>query len=47
MRMPLTVAIIDGFGVEAGGERYILPMESVVECLDLPMTPMVGRSMAS
>jgi len=42
MRLPLTVAIIDGFRVEAGGEHYILPMESVVECLDLPADPYGG-----
>jgi two-component system chemotaxis sensor kinase CheA len=43
MRLPLTVAIIDGFRVEAGGEVYILPMESVVECLDMPADPHGGE----
>jgi two-component system, chemotaxis family, sensor kinase CheA len=36
LRMPLTVAIIDGFGVEIGGNAYIIPMEAVSECLDFP-----------
>jgi two-component system chemotaxis sensor kinase CheA len=36
IRLPLTLALIDGFVVKAGGESYVLPMESVVECLDLP-----------
>ena len=36
MRMPLTLAIIDGFLVEAAGEVYVLPLDSVVECVELP-----------
>jgi two-component system chemotaxis sensor kinase CheA len=36
IRLPLTLAVIPGFLVAAGGERYVLPLESVVECLDLP-----------
>lgn len=36
IRLPLTLALIDGFVVRAGGESWVLPMESVVECLDLP-----------
>lgn len=36
IRLPLTLALIDGFVVRAAGESYVLPMESVVECLDLP-----------
>jgi two-component system chemotaxis sensor kinase CheA len=35
LRMPLTLAIIDGFRVQAGGNFYVAPMENVVECIDL------------
>lgn len=34
IQLPLTVAIIDGFRVRAGGEVYVLPLEAVEECLD-------------
>ncbi|HVO50724.1 MAG TPA: chemotaxis protein CheA [Thermoanaerobaculia bacterium] len=36
IRLPLTLALIDGFVVRAAGESFVLPMDSVVECLDLP-----------
>ena len=36
IRLPLTLAVIDGFGVSAGEETYIVPMENVVECVELP-----------
>jgi two-component system chemotaxis sensor kinase CheA len=35
-RLPLTLAIIPGFGVGAGGETYLVPLECVVETLALP-----------
>jgi two-component system chemotaxis sensor kinase CheA len=35
IRLPLTLAVIDGFAVAAGGETWIVPMESVVECVEL------------
>ena len=35
IRVPLTVAIIQGFLVEAAGETYVIPLEAVSECLDL------------
>jgi two-component system chemotaxis sensor kinase CheA len=38
LRLPLTLAVIDGFGVAAGDETYIVPMEKVVECVELPPT---------
>ena len=34
LRLPLTLAIIDGFGVSVEGEAYIIPLPSVLECLD-------------
>lgn len=36
IRVPLTLAIIQGFKVGIGDEVYILPLESVVECVELP-----------
>ncbi|PYQ31144.1 MAG: chemotaxis protein CheA [Acidobacteria bacterium] len=36
LRLPLTLAMIDGFGVAAGDETWIVPMEHVVECVELP-----------
>jgi two-component system chemotaxis sensor kinase CheA len=36
IRVPLTLAIIQGFKVGIGEEAYILPLDAVVECLELP-----------
>jgi two-component system, chemotaxis family, sensor kinase CheA len=36
IRLPLTLAIIDGFGVGVGDETFILPLHAVRECLTLP-----------
>jgi len=36
IRLPLTVAIIDGFAVTAGSETYVVPLDTVSECLALP-----------
>jgi two-component system chemotaxis sensor kinase CheA len=36
VRLPLTLAIVDGLGVEVAGESFIIPMEAVVEALHLP-----------
>jgi two-component system chemotaxis sensor kinase CheA len=36
VRIPLTLAIIQGFRVEVADQTYILPLDSVVECLELP-----------
>lgn len=35
IRLPLTLAIIEGFGVGIGDETYLLPLESVRECVEL------------
>ncbi len=35
IRLPLTLAVIDGFGVEVGRESFIVPMDNVLECLEL------------
>lgn len=36
LRLPLTLAIIDGFVVKASDESYVIPVEAVIECIDLP-----------
>ena len=35
VRLPLTLAIIDGFRVEVGATCYVIPLDMVLECLDL------------
>jgi two-component system chemotaxis sensor kinase CheA len=35
MRLPLTLAIIDGFRIEVAGASYVVPLDVVIECLDL------------
>lgn len=35
IRLPLTLAIIDGFLVSAGEDSYVIPLDMVVECLEL------------
>jgi len=35
IRLPLTLAIIDGFSVVAGHDTYVLPQEYVIECTEL------------
>jgi two-component system chemotaxis sensor kinase CheA len=36
IRLPLTLAIIDGFLVNVRGVHYIVPLEAVVECIERP-----------
>jgi two-component system, chemotaxis family, sensor kinase CheA len=35
IRLPLTLAIIDGFLVAVGASSYVVPLDTVVECLEL------------
>ncbi|MEJ1358916.1 MAG: chemotaxis protein CheA, partial [Candidatus Sedimenticola sp. (ex Thyasira tokunagai)] len=35
IRMPLTLAIIDGFMVGVGNEHYVIPLSMVAECVEL------------
>jgi two-component system chemotaxis sensor kinase CheA len=35
IRLPLTLAIIDGFMVKIGAQPYIIPLEMIVECIEL------------
>ncbi|WP_242342583.1 chemotaxis protein CheA [Anaeromyxobacter terrae] len=37
IRVPLTLAIIQGFKVGVAEETFVLPLDSVVECLELPV----------
>lgn len=36
IRMPLTLAIIDGFLVGVGKSSFVIPLDQVVECVELP-----------
>jgi len=35
IRLPLTLAIIDGFLVQIGSTKYIIPLENIKECIEL------------
>lgn len=41
MRLPLTLAILDGFMVGVGAARFIIPLDVVVECVELPSDAMI------
>jgi two-component system chemotaxis sensor kinase CheA len=43
IRLPLTLAIIEGFGVGIGGETYVIPVDRVVECMELPPSGRAGQ----
>jgi two-component system chemotaxis sensor kinase CheA len=45
IRLPLTLAIIDGFLVGLGAARYVLPLDVVVECMEL--SPAASREVAA
>ena len=34
IRLPLTLAIIDGFLVSVGGDHFVIPLDMVTECMD-------------
>lgn len=36
IRLPLTLTVIEGFAVAAAGETYVLPIDSIAECLAMP-----------
>ena len=36
IRLPLTLAMIDGFLTMVGGVHYVVPMAAVAECIDMP-----------
>ena len=37
IRLPLTLAIIEGFSVKVGTEVFVVPLEHVTECTELPV----------
>lgn len=41
MRLPLTLAIIDGFMVGVSDARFIVPLDMVVECIELPQDALI------
>lgn len=43
LRLPLTLAIIEGLLIEVAGERYTLPMASVQEIVELPANKAVPK----
>lgn len=47
LRLPLTLAIIDGMLIDVGGERYTIPLAAVEECVELPATHAVGTGGSS
>lgn len=38
MRLPLTLAIIEGLAVQAGKQKFVIPMQAVEECVRLDTT---------
>lgn len=44
LRLPLTLAIIDGLLVETAGERFVIPLAAVDEIVELPDTLTKDRS---
>jgi two-component system chemotaxis sensor kinase CheA len=44
IRLPLTLAVIEGFGVAVGSETYVVPMDHVVECVELPSETRAGAT---
>jgi two-component system chemotaxis sensor kinase CheA len=44
IRLPLTLAIIDGFAVVSNGETYVIPLEMISECLELPDEEIAGTT---
>jgi len=46
VKLPLTLAILDGQAVRVGGEQYIIPMTSVLESVR-PLRPQLDTLLAS
>ena len=47
IRLPLTLAIINGFLVTVGGVHYIVPLDAVVECIEGPSATAAGPDACS
>ena len=39
IHVPLTLAVVRGLSVAAGGQTYVVPLDHVVECLEFPQMP--------
>ncbi|HBF09674.1 MAG TPA: chemotaxis protein CheA, partial [Gammaproteobacteria bacterium] len=44
VRLPMTLAIIEGLMVMVGDEHYVLPLSSVEECIEMPSMELTQRS---
>ncbi|MFC1770031.1 chemotaxis protein CheW, partial [Nitrospirota bacterium] len=44
LKLPLTLAIIDGLMVSIGGEHFVIPLLSVEECVELRHAETEGES---
>ena len=44
LRLPLTLAIVEGMLVRVGDGRYAIPLSAVEECLELPASEVAGTS---
>ncbi len=42
LHVPLTVSIVDGFTTECSGERYVVPVSSVEEIMDVDVDRIVS-----
>jgi two-component system, chemotaxis family, sensor kinase CheA len=47
LRLPLTLAIIDGLLIEVGDEQFTIPLAAVEECVELPAQLAVGSAGSS
>ena len=36
LRLPLSLSVIDGFWVDVAGTDYVLPLDDVLECVEVP-----------
>ncbi|TAL35027.1 MAG: chemotaxis protein CheA [Spirochaetes bacterium] len=43
IRLPLTIAIIDGFMVQVGNLSYVIPLDMVVECIEVSKEDLAGK----
>lgn len=43
IRLPLTLAIIDGFLIGVGQASYVVPLDMVEECIELPTSQLAGQ----
>ena len=44
IRLPLTLAIIEGFSVGVDSEVYVLPLAAIQECVELPANHLAGNN---